>query len=319
MGTALIAHGDLDGFYSAVLLAREFHDQIDAVIPVEYGKDHSYLKDRYDKFIICDYAENIGGDKTILWVDHHLRQLNGAKNQIIEKAPSCVRLLQKSDVIDDPELTEAIVSNIDMVDSASFPFGEVFEPLDLLFPNPYESELEKYIILNQLLSKNRKTGLFVELIMLNTLSIDQLIYSLNKSHSPKVKKYDMYMRAKQKLVEKIMKSNTMIEDFDGVPVLFTKGLSKNDWVGFDKNIVAYLHQKSPYFIIVFDFAHGINIQVIINPFLRSKREIESPASILETLFDNLRGHEGILNFSFDDKEEAIKSLDLIINNLSRYL
>ena len=319
MGTALVAHGDLDGFYSAVLLAREFHDEIDAVIPVEYGKSHAYLKDRYDKFIIVDFAENIGNGKTILWIDHHLRQRNGAKNQILEKAPSCVRLIQKSKVVNDPELTESIVSNIDMVDSASFPFGEVFEPIDLLFPNPYDGELQKYIVLNQLLSKNRKTGLFLELIMLNTLSIEQLLHAVEKSKIPKIKKYDKYMRAKQQLIEKTIRKKNMIEDFDGVPVLFTRGFSKEDWIGFDRNIVAYLRQKAPYFAIVFDFAYGINIQIIINPFLKAKKKIESPATILEKHFDNLRGHEGILNFSFKDKEEAIKSLDLIINNLSQYL
>lgn len=318
MGTALLAHGDLDGFYSAVLLAREFHDEIDAVIPIEYGKDHSYLKDRYDKFIICDYAENIGGDKTILWVDHHIRQSNGAKNCIIEDAPSCVRLIQKSGIVKDVELTEEIISNIDMVDSATFSFGNSFKEIDLLFPNPHEGELQKYIILNQLLSRNRKTKLFLELIMLNTLDINQLLDAVEKSNLPKVKKYDRCMTAKQDLVERIM-DRKMIEDFSGVPVLFTKQFDKNDWPGYDKNIVAYLRQKSPYFAVVFDFSSGINIQVMANSFLRSKKEFKSPASILEEHFEELRGHEGILNFSFKNKEEAIESLDLIIDNLAQNL
>jgi hypothetical protein len=318
MSTVLVAHSDLDGFYSAVLLARQFYDEVDSVMPVDYGKDYSYLKDRYDKFIICDFADNIGKEKTILWVDHHLRQTNGGKNQIIKPAPSCVRLLVESQVIEDDELTESMISNIDMVDSASFPFGQVFKPIDLVFPDPKDGEIQKYVTLNQLLNKNRKTDLFIELIMLNTLNVKVLLNAVDKSKSRKIKKYEKYMEAKSNLIDKIIKRQ-MVEYFDEIPVLFTKDFSKEDWIGFDKNIVAFLEKKAPYYIIVFDFKNGINIQLIVNPFVAAKRKVKSPASILEKDFDELRGHESILNFSFNDKEEAVKNLDLIINKMSVYL
>jgi hypothetical protein len=305
----ILWHSDADGLYSAIAYyLAQGKPEIGGYHSVDYGIDHSNLKDQYDKFWIFDYADNIGGDKTVLWVDHHLRRDDTCKGvEIIEEAPSCVRLLARKNMI---QMKEKDILCIDTVDSGDYTWSDSFTREDLLFPEP-KDRLSKYIILNQLLRKNRKHGLAERLFNIETLDVDTNLYYIEKD--PSAVRYTEYMNNKQRLFDKLLKGK-FIKYFDGIPVLFTKEFEKNDWKGWDMNMLGYLSHKSPFMIIVFDMAENINVQVLRNVFFNGERK--SVFDILKDSIDKPRGHENILNFTYKTHNEAITKLDGIISKLS---
>jgi len=311
----VLFHSDCDGLHSAIAYyLAQGKPELAGYHSIDYGIDHSNLKDRYDEFWIFDYADNVGGDKTTLWVDHHLRRDDTCKGiEIIEEAPSCVRLLARKNMIQMPEKD---IACIDIVDSGNYTWSDSFTKEDLLFPEP-KNRLSKYIILNQLLRKNRKHGLAERLFNIETLDVDTNLYCIEKDSS--ALKYTEYMANKQRLFDKLYVHNQFIKYFDEIPVLFTKDLTREDWKGYDLNMVGYVTQQSPFMILVFDMDNGINVQVLRNVFF------DGPVkkSIVEILKDVIegepRGHENILNFTYKTHNEAITKLDAIIAKLKEEL
>lgn len=312
--TCVLYHSDLDGLYSALAFyIAQGKPDIAGYHSIDYGIDHSNLKDQYNKFWIFDYGDNVGGKKTKLWVDHHLRRDENyeAEIEIIEEAPSCVRLLARKEMIDMPERDMAC---IDIVDSGNYIWSDSFTKEDLLFPEP-KDRLSKYIILNQLLRKNRKYGLAERLFNLETLDLDTNLYCIEKDYSSGTK-YNESMKSRQQLFDKMSKGK-FIKYFDGIPVLFTRDFDKKMWPGYEMNMPGYLSQKSPFIIIVFDMADNVNVQVLRNVFYDgSKKPI---FDILRDSIDKPRGHENILNFTYKTHDEAVTNLDLIIAKLSQEL
>jgi hypothetical protein len=314
MSCCLIIHNDLDGFYSGLLLLHSSKYQIDNVIPVEYGNDYSYLKDRYSNFIIADYSNNIGSEKTILWIDHHVRQENCAKKTVIAESPSCVSLIMKENLAQENLISKKVIDYIDTVDSVNFKFDENFRQEDVIFPE-YDNELCKYIILNNLLSKNKKTNLVNELLLLNTLDINTFLHYIDNTKDHSVMKYNKYINTKKIFFDKLAKERkNFIKHFSGIPVLFTHNFTRNDWIGYDRNVFAYLMCHCPILIVSYNMNNKISYQVL-NNFFYGKTKV----SLYDTLkndFSDLKGHKNILNFTFDDNEKALKNLDLIIQKIS---
>jgi hypothetical protein len=321
MNNVIIFHGDLDGLYSALLFKKAIGDEIEIAKAhsVDYGQDHSTLKHQYDNFFIFDFADNIGGEKTRLWVDHHLRQgENGAELTVIEESPSCVRLMLDFEIIPENLIPETHVQYIDAVDSASYVWSSAFSKEELIFPDLKNGELSKFIALNQLLRKNRKFGIAEKLFYNESTDIDVLHYRIEKDRGQKTVKYMPFMEAKQRLMERLVSDNDKyIKWFSGIPVLFTKEFSTKDWRGYDMNMFGYLVNKSPFLIIIFDMSNGINVQVTQNIFFDGKSE--TVYSIIKDAVTEVRGHEGIMNFSFSDYDSAIENLDLIIAKLAEHL
>jgi hypothetical protein len=317
----ILFHGDLDGLYSGLLFFLQNENQltIDEIRSVDYGQDHSTLKDQFDNFFVFDFAENPGGEKTVLWVDHHLRQgENGASCHVIGESPSCVRLLIDRNVVSKNLLAEEDVKCIDIVDSASYNWSNEFKHENLIFPSLTKGKLDRYIALNQLLRKNRKNGLAEKLFVTTSLKVDVLLYSIEKDTNYKTLKYKAFMDNKQKLLNKLSKGiDKYIKYFDEIPVLFTKEFTQEDWKGYDFNVFGYLVNKSPYLIVIYDFDNGINIQVARNAFCNTKSD--SVYSIIKEEVSDPRGHEGIMNVSFTNQNEAITKLDSIIKKLALHL
>jgi len=286
---------------------------------MDYGQDHSTLKDQFDNFFIFDFAENPGGSKTVLWVDHHLRQgENGADFHLIGEAPSCVRLLIDRGIVSKDLLSEEDVKCIDIIDSASYNWSDNFRPEDLVFPSVTNGKLGQYAALNQLMRKNRKSGLAEKLFAETTLKVDVLLYRIEKDSNYKTLKYKAYIDNKQKLLNKIVKdTGRYIKYFDDIPVLFTKEFTQEDWKGYDFNLFGYLVNKSPYLIVVFDFTNEVNVQVAKNAFCSTK--VAPVYSIIKEEVSDPRGHEGIINLSFSNQTEAINKLDPIIKKLASHL
>jgi hypothetical protein len=283
--------------------------------PIEYGMDLSYQLSRYSKFVVLDFGENVGGKNTILWADHHLRNIESSEAEvtIIEEAPSCVSLLVKKNIID---LDSKTIKYIDTVDSANYDFKD-YRKEDLLLPSE-GFELGKYILLNQLLRKNRKTNLVKRLAYSKILDIDQLLEKIEKDRDPNVVKKDRYMMSKVQLMERFLADREKYVKYVGkIPILFTKAFSRQDWKGYDPNILGYLEQESPYLMNFFEFHEEVSAQVYTNPFHTDIHPTIS--SLLQDEFNELRGHDSILNFRFKDKEEALESLDKIVSKLSAVL
>jgi hypothetical protein len=314
--TCVLFHSDADGLYSAsAYYIGQGKPEIDGYRSIDYGIDHSSLKDQYENFWIFDYAENIGGEKTTLWVDHHLRRdrTNTAELEIIEEAPSCVRLLARKGMI---EMPEEDIKCIDIVDSGNFVWSKSFTKEDLLFPEP-KNKLSKFLIFNQLLRKNRKHGLAERLFDKENLSVDTLLYCIQKDSD--AVKYDEYMTNKQHLFDKLYTHNRYINFFDEIPVLFTREFTKEDWRGYDMNMVGYVGQQSPFIILVFDMEDRINVQVLRNVFFDGPRKRSVFEILKDTIEGDPRGHENILNFTYKNQKEAITKLDTIISKLSAEL
>jgi len=317
----ILFHGDLDGLYSGLLFYHSTKDEIniDEVRSIEYGQDHSTLQDQFDEFFVFDFAENPGGKKTTLWVDHHLRQgENGAELSVIEESPSCVRLMLDKGIIKPNLITKEDAQCIDIVDSASYVWSSSFTKEDLILPDPNKGRLSKFVVLNQLLRKNRKSGLAEKLFATESVDVSKLLEYTEKDKGPKTTKYAYFMQAKEKLMKKMMSDmDKYIKCFSDIPVLFTKDFSFKDWKGYDFNLFAYLVSESPYVIVVFDFSSGVNIQIMKNVFYEGK--IEPMYEIIKEEVDDPRGHEGIINMSFTNSNAAIVKIDKIVTLLSDHV
>lgn len=314
--TGLIFHNDLDGLMSAMLIVESEAFNIEKVFPVDYGHDHAGIKDQCSQFVIVDYADNITEEKTVLWLDHHLKE-EGFKlpeAAIIKEAPSCVRLLKDSGMADDTELSEEDVKCIDIVDSADYPLDEI-GPEDVIFPD-INTKLGQWTALNQLLMKNRKKNLSVILISEMIMDPKTMLYKAEKA-GKHILGFDEYMQRKQKLMEKIIASpDEYIQYFSGVPVAITRTFSQYDWKGYDRNLFYYLANESPYVVVTFDMGGQFNFQVSRNLFAKVQPE-KDVYTVIKDVVDEIRGHENILNFSFEDKNEGLAKLDEIIDLLSK--
>ena len=321
MSNIILFHGDLDGLYSGLLFYHTNKNDIDIheVRSIEYGQDHSTLRDQFDEFFVFDFADNPGGDKTTLWVDHHLRQgENGAEFHLVEDSPSCVRLMLDKGLIADGLISAEDARCIDIVDSASYNWSNGFKQEELILPDPDYSRLSKFVVLNQLLRKNRKNGLCEKLFEAGAIDVERLLELIERDRGPKTTKFDYMIEARQKLLEKMIRdTDDYIKYFSDVPVLFTKKFSQKDWKGYDLNLLGYLANKSPYLIVVFDFSSGVNIQITKNIFFDG--EVKPVYPIIKSEVDDPRGHEGILNMSFDTINEAITKIDAIIELLAPHI
>ncbi len=321
MSNIILFHGDLDGLYSAILFYNTNKDDlnIDEIRSIEYGQDHSTLYDQFDEFFVFDFAENPGGDKTILWVDHHIKQGEDlAELSVVKETASCVQLMIESKIASRDILSEKDVEYINMVDSAKFPWSDDFTYEDFLFPDPDKDRLSKFIVLNQLLRKNRKFGLAEKLFLTNDLDVERLLSRIENDKHEKTTKYSYMLECRQKLMEKmIANTDEYIKYFDKVPILFTKKFSQKDWKGYDLNILGYLANKSPYMIVIFDFGRDVNIQITRNIFCEG--EHDSVYQIIKDEIDDPRGHEGIINMTFENSIEAIKKIDKITKLLSEHI
>jgi hypothetical protein len=318
MKTAWLFHGDLDGLYTAILYSKLFPEiKVDYFQSVEYGVEHPTLNNQFDQFYIFDFAENIGEQKTVLLIDHHLRRNEEAKAQaeIIRESLSCVSLLMATNP--NNLLSAQDVSFIDCVDSGIYKWTDIFTKEDLLIPEP-NSRLNRFILLNQLLRKNRKNSLAEKLFEKGALNVDLSLYQIENDRGTKTLKSQTYLNNKVKLVDKLFANrNKYIKVYSGIPVLFTKDLTQEDWKGYDSNILGYIEMSSPFLIIVFDMAGSINIQIMRNTFYEGEKR-----SIIDILGDsvvNPRGHKNILNFSYKSSNEATKQLDLMISKLAAEL
>ena len=317
----ILFHGDLDGLYSGLLFYHTNKRDIDIhqVRSVEYGQDHETLYDHFDQFFIFDFADNPGRDKTTLWVDHHIRQgENGAEYHVVEDAPSCVRLMLNKGLVGKGIISEEDAKCIDIVDSAEYKWTDDFTKEDLILPDPDKNRLNKFVVLNQLLRKNRKNGLCEKLFERESVDVERILHFIEIDGGHKTTKYDYMMEAREKLLKKMInESDKYIKYFSDIPVLFTKEFTMKDWKGYDLNLLGYLVNGSPYLIVVFDFSSGVNIQITRNVFYNGK--IDPVYSIVKEEIDDPRGHEGILNMSFPDSGAAIEKLDKIIALLAEHI
>lgn len=321
LSSALLFHGDLDGLYSALSYYRSRMNEadVDGVLSVEYGQEHPGLVNKYDMFYIFDYADNPCGSKTMLLVDHHLHQApTGAQQEIIGKSPSCVSLLRDKGLLALDLISDEDVACIDAVDSGDYKWSDVFTKEDLLLPEP-KNQLCKFVILNQLLRKNRKHGLSERLFAGGSLKVDVSLYEIENDRGIKTVKYNTYIQNKQKLIEKLMVDREKyVKKFSGIPVLFTKEFTQEDWKGYDLNIIGYLEEEAPFFVLVFDMGGKVNLQIVRNVFYKGAPK----KPILEILGDSIdspRGHENILNFTYANGDEASLKLDAMLNKLTAEL
>jgi len=317
METGLIFHNDLDGLYSAKLIVNSEYNISDAYA-VDYGKDYSHILTQCDSFISVDFAENIAGEKTELFVDHHLRseRASGAKNEIIKKAPSCVDILIKENLVDKTLITKEVCKHINTVDSADFrnKFNDSFTPVDVIFPD-INTELGRYLALNDLLRKNRKTNLSILLLMEETFDVSTLLYFIEKNHN--MLNFKKYMQHKVSFFEKFEKNvNKYVKHFSNVPVLFTRYFSQIDWKGYDKNIFNYYYSENLYTMLVFEMNNKIHVQLQKNPFCINDNNI-SLYDIIKEQIETPRGHENILNFTFKNINEATTEMNNIIQAISK--
>lgn len=315
MTTGLVFHNDLDGLYSALLIARSDKFNIDKVFPIDYGKDHSKIKEECDQFIIVDYADNITEEKTLLWIDHHLNSKEELPEcAIITESPSCLRLVNQLGFEAD-DLTQSIINGVDIVDSAAFKEAGI-SPIDVVFPD-VNTEMGQLLALNQMLMKNRKTNLIIELLLEDTFDPPALLYKAENSKGKKIH-FQEYMDAKKELLDKFLndEEGNYIQYFDNIPVLVTRHFNKEDWKGYDRNIFYLLVKDHEFSITTFDFDGNFSFQVSRNPFF-SKNGNKSLVDIIGDEVENIRGHENILNFSYgDNKLEGLEKLDSIIALLS---
>lgn len=311
----LFFHTDLDGFYSALAVANQFDLEPDLLLSVEYGRNYQEQIAQLDQAIILDFAENFGGDKTSLWADHHIRKDQPqAETTINGEAQSCLRLLSNKNVVSNVD--ESIIKHIDTVDSASYDFDTDYTPEDFLFPT-FQHEVDKYVVLNQLLRKNRKRGIAEKIFDKDVFDIDVYLYKIEKERNPKVVKYNDYIDAKRNLLEKVSSDkDRYIQLYDRVPLILTREFSREDWIGWDLNLFAYLLNESPFIVIAYEFNNSLNFQVARNLFNSGNLEL---AEILEGVEEELNGHEGILNFRYDNKSEAIEKLDVIVSKIAKHL
>lgn len=311
----LFFHTDLDGFYSALAVANHFELDPDILLSVEYGRNYNEHISKLDQAIILDFAENFGGEKTILWADHHIRKDQPAAQTVVNgEAPSCLRLLKSRGVIDN--IDESIIKHVDTVDGAAYEFNDSYTPEDFLFPT-FKHEVDKYVVLNQLLRKNRKRGIAEKIFDKDIFDVDVYLYKIESERNPKVVKYDDYISAKRNLLEQVTSDrNRYIQIYDGVPLILTREFSRDDWVGWDLNMFAYLLQNSPFMVVTYEFNNSFNLQVVRNIFHPTDIELNE---ILEGIEEELNGHEGILNFRYDNKSEGITKLDTIVSKIANHL
>jgi hypothetical protein len=308
--TGLIFHQDLDGLYSAKLILNSGF-QVDDAFPADYGMNIPSSADLCDNFISVDFAENIFGEKTELFIDHHIRsnRSSGAKKEIIKEAPSCVDLIINEKIVENLLIGENDLEHINSVDTATFDL----EPEDILFPN-LNTDIGRFIMLNELMRKNRKSNMSLLLLMENTFDVNSLLYIISSSKSKFLKSKD-YFNYKMKFFEKFKKNkNKFVKEFSGIPALFTSEFTQYDWKGYDRNIFNYLYQDSPFTIIVFQMNNEIHVQIQRNIF-----STQLKVSLYEMIKDEIeipRGHDNILMFSFKNLEEAILKLDNIISIIS---
>lgn len=315
--TCLLYHDDLDGLYSAILFKISEITEIAYALSIEYGKDYSYLSDKFDNFIILDFADNIMGAKTVLWVDHHLRDGDEVNSFTVKgESPSCVSLMMENSIIDSKLLSADVKEYIDIVDSADYDWSR-YKKEDILLPN-INFELGKYIILNQLLRKNRKIALAENLYKTASLDVNEMLLNIEKNNNPKITKYKKYINSKQSLIEKILKNkDKYIKRVSGIPILFTKKFEMTDWKGYDFNILSYLEVNSPYVVVVFDFGREVNVQIAKNIFC--EKPSKDVYSILKDMIPDPRGHKNILNLTFKGTESTILELSPMLNKLGKYL
>lgn len=316
MSTGLIFHADLDGLYSAKLILNSDY-KIDEAYAVDYGRDYSDIVKNQKEFISVDFAENIAGEKTILFVDHHIRNENrssGAKKEVIEKSESCVKLLITKRLVSQNLISEEDCKYINIVDSASFIESKV-NPIDIIFPD-INSKLGKYILLNDLLRKNRKSNLQLYLLDQETMDINTLLYKTEK-FSDSILKYEKYSQFKMQFYEKLEKNKEkFVKEFGEIPALFTKNFSQFDWKGYDKNIFNYLYKDKPFTMLVFEMNDKINVQIQKNPFCEEALKMKSLYESVKNIIKEPRGHENILMISFENIKDAINNLDNIISVIS---
>jgi len=320
MSTGLIYHADVDGLYSAKLIMESGY-KIDEIYAVDYGKNYSHIINDHDDFISVDFAENIAGEKTKLFIDHHIRseRANGAQKEIIKNAQSCVSLLINEKLVDTSVISSSAIECINTVDSANYSklFDNKFTAVDVLFPN-IETELGMFILLNDLLRKNRKFNLSLSLVYQETFDIKSMLYIIQKSNN-NILKYDKYMEMKMKLFEKLKNNvSKYVKEFSGIPALFTRKFTPYDWKGYDKNILNFLYNDKMFTMLIFEMGGSINVQIQKNPFFITKNNI-SLYEIIKGLIDEPRGHDNILMLSFNNLENAIKKLDKITTLISEHI
>lgn len=311
----LFFHTDLDGFYSALAVANQFELEPSLLLSVEYGKSYADQISQIDEAIIVDFAENFGGEKTSLWVDHHIRKEQPkAQNTVNGDAPSCLRLLKEQEVVDNVD--ESVIKHIDTVDSASYDFSGTYSTEDFLFPS-FQHEIDKYVILNQLIRKNRKRGIAEKIFDKDIFDVDVYLYKIESETNPKVVKYADYINSKRELLDKIISDrDKYIQIYDKIPLILTREFDFSDWKGWDLNVFSYLLSDSPFMVIAYEFNNSLSFQVVRNIFNPSESKLPD---ILEGVEDELSGHEGILSFRHDDKSEAIEQLDVIVSKLAEHL
>jgi hypothetical protein len=304
----LLFHNDLDGLISAKILINSNRFNFDRFYPIDYGKDHSKIVNKCDEFVILDFGENIAGDKTVLWIDHHLRK-SDEEFAIIKEAPSCAQLLAE---MEDITINKDILDIVNKIDSADY---KNIDYADILFPE-LKDNFSKYFAINQMLMKNRKTNMALTLLMQDTYNPDILLEKANKV--PDAITFDKYLKNKKVLMEKIIADKEdYIDIIENIPLLLTKKFDKDDWKGYDRNLFYFLMREYPYIIVVFEMGNNFNYQVSANPFNKNKKN--TVYELLEDSFDDLKGHENILNFQYSDKEKALIDLDKVIDNLSNSL
>ena len=314
MNACLIYNNDLDGLYSAKLMLKSKYHISDS-IPVDYGKDYSYLINKYDKFIFVDFSENFAEDRTELFIDHHIRNFKsyGAKKEIVEQSPSCLNVIIKNKIVESESISESYLKAINIVDSADYRNTKL-NAIDVIFPD-LNTDLSKFILLNDLLRKNRKTNLSLKLLTNETFDVSSMLYQIEKSKYCKIKRKN-YMENKMMFYDKLeSKINSYCVDISGVPVLFTRHFSIKDWGGWDRNIFNFLKLNSPFTAIVFEMNNLINVQIQKNPFCKKVIE-ESLYKKVKHLVKDPRGHENILMLTFKDSIESMTALNDIINTIS---
>jgi regulator of RNase E activity RraB len=318
MTTGLVFHNDLDGLYSALLIARSDKFDIDKVFPIDYGKDHSEIKEKCDQFIIVDYADNITEEKTLLWIDHHLKNKEEEELPecaIITESPSCLRLINQLG-FEAEDLTESVIDGVDIVDSAAYSETNI-SPVDVVFPD-VNTEIGQLLALNQMLMKNRKTNLIIELLLEDTFNPPALLYKAENSTGKKIH-FQEYIDAKKELLDKFLndEEGNYIQYFDNVPLLLTRHFAREDWKGYDRNVFYLLVKDYEFSITTFDFDGNFSFQIARNPFFNESRD-KSLIDIIRDEVEDVRGHENILNFSYgSNKLEGLEKLDSIISLISK--
>lgn len=308
-------HCDLDGLYSAksILSVYKCFNFLD-LKSIEYGEDLSYLYNKYNKLIILDFGINFGKEKTILWVDHHIRSEVNEYGDIslIMESKSCVSLMKKFGLskIEDQEL-----DILDIIDSYTFDL-EKTNIEDIIFPYDKNDKLFQYLKLNSVLIKNRKTNLAEDLVRQKTYNPEELIAFYEKKYTNCLKIKDLY-KYKYLLYNKILKNKKeIINEFENVCVVDTRSFDRIDWFGYEKNLFYYILINYPVLIFTY-LMKKYNIQIVANPFHKKFNNINI-YKMLKNNFKNLNGHNNIINIYYENNDEFLDNMSKIIDiiNLS---